>query len=316
MSDAALIRTPLDCAVRAELRDTVAVMGNMDGVHLGHQALIARAQGLAQEMERPLSAIVFDPHPRLAFAPDSAPFLLTTLEQKADLLAEHGVETTFALPFNRRLSMLSPADFVDDILGRVLGLAGIAVGAEFCFGRKRSGTAEDLRRLATEKSIRSLIIEPVAADGEDQKYASSAARQALRDGEPEKAASILGRPFTVEGVVQKGQQLGRTLDFPTANLPIGPLIHPAKGVYAVTARVRGEMFRGVANFGERPTVDGTGVLLEVHLFDFARDIYGETLRVSLHHFLRREQKFDSLDALKTQIAADGKQAASLLAALS
>jgi riboflavin kinase/FMN adenylyltransferase len=287
-------------------------MGNMDGVHRGHQALIGEAAKLATNLGKPLSAIVFEPHPRLVFQPDTEPFLLTTPEQKIDLLGQCGIEKVFILPFNRRLSMLSPEAFVEDILHQTLGLAGIVVGAEFQFGQKRSGTADMLDALAQQHGITPLIVTPVSLNGAAEKFSSSGARDALRHGKPEEAAHILGRPWSVAGVVQKGQQLGRTLDFPTANIAIQDVIAPAKGVYAVKARIGEETHAGVANFGSRPTVDGTGLLLEVHLFDFARDIYGENMAVDFLHYIRPETKFDGLDALKAQIAKDCETAVALL----
>lgn len=308
-----IIHTPLNCALSEAHRGHVAVMGNMDGVHKGHQVLIGEAARFAQERQKPLGAIIFDPHPRQVFDPTGDPFLLTSREQKIALLGEQGIDTVFVVPFNRQLSMLSPEDFVNDILGNVLGLAGVVVGEGFRFGQKRAGTTQALESLGESAGMSVHIVAPAAMAGASEKYSSSQARQALRDGKPEVAADIMGRPFTVEGIVQKGQQLGRTLNFPTANISTENYIQPAKGVYAVTARIGENEARGVANFGNRPTVDGKGVLLEVFLFDFDQDIYGETLSVSFHHFIRPEQKFDGLDALKAQIAADCDTAARLLA---
>ncbi|MCI5043969.1 MAG: bifunctional riboflavin kinase/FAD synthetase [Aquisalinus sp.] len=308
-----VLHTPLDCALSDTHRGHVAVMGNMDGVHKGHQVLIAEAISLAREIGKPLGAIIFDPHPRQVFDPGGDPFLLTSREQKIALLAEQGIETVFVLPFNRQLSMLTPEEFVHDILGNVLGLAGVVVGEGFRFGQKRAGTTQMLETLGAEADINVRIVTPATMTGASEKYSSSQARAALRDGDPRLAAQIMGRSFTVEGVVQKGQQLGRTLNFPTANISMEDYLHPAKGVYAVTVQVGNEHVKGVANFGNRPTVDGTGVLLEVFLFDFAKDIYGETIAVAFHHFIRPEQKFDGLDALKDQVTKDCDQAIALLA---
>ncbi|MCI5048175.1 MAG: bifunctional riboflavin kinase/FAD synthetase [Aquisalinus sp.] len=308
-----VIHTPLNCALSDTHRDHVAVMGNMDGVHKGHQVLIGEAAALAREMGKPLGAIIFDPHPRQVFDPSGDPFLLTSREQKIALLGEQGIETVFVVPFNRQLSMLTPEEFVHDILGNVLGLAGVVVGEGFRFGQKRAGTTQMLESLGSAAGMNVRIVTPAAMSGASEKYSSSQARAALRDGDPQLAALIMGRPFTVEGLVQKGQQLGRTLNFPTANISMENYLHPAKGVYAVTVQLGEKFAKGVANFGNRPTVDGTGVLLEVFLFDFAQDIYGETIAVAFHHFIRPEQKFDGLDALKEQIAADCEQAIALLA---
>ncbi len=308
-----ILNAPLDCALAEEFRHHVAVMGNMDGVHKGHQALIGEARKLAGELGKPLGAIVFEPHPRQVFNPGGEPFLLTNKEQKAELLGEHGVDTVFILPFNRHLSMLEPDEFVSDILSRVMGLAGILVGEEFRFGRRRAGTTGMLEEFGAAVGIAVKVVEPVALAGATEKFSSSQARQALRDGDPKLAASILDRSWTVRGMVQKGKQLGRTLNFPTANVSLDTYLHPAKGVYAVTAWVHGESHKGVANFGSRPTVDGQGVLLEVFIFDFDEEIYGEVIDVEFHHFIRPEQKFADIDALKTQIIRDCEQAETLLA---
>ena len=313
MASPTVISCPLDCKLADQYREHVAVMGNMDGVHLGHQALIGIGKELSDKSGKPLGAIIFDPHPRQVFDPAGEPFLLTTKEQKAELLGQAGVQTVFALPFNRRLSMLSPEAFVEDILVGVLGLSGILVGAEFRFGQKRAGTTEDLVRLGEATGMVVQIVEPVALDGAAEKFSSSQARKALTDGDPQLAAQVLGRPWAIEGMVQKGQQLGRTIDFPTANISLGDYLHPAKGVYAVKVRIGDECLSGVANFGNRPTVDGKTLLLEVYLFEFDRDIYGETVEVEFHHFIRPEQKFDGLDALKAQITQDRDKAAMLLA---
>ena len=308
-----ILQVPLNCPLAAQYRDHVAVMGNMDGVHKGHQALIAEARKLAKEKGKPLGAIIFEPHPRQVFDPGADPFALTTREQKTALLAEHGVETVFILPFNRHLSMLSPREFVEDILAGVLGLSGILVGEEFRFGQKRAGTTDMLQDFGTNAGLTVQIVTPVALEGKAEKFSSSQVREALRAGDPAHATAILGRPWKIAGIVQKGQQLGRTLDFPTANVSLDDYLQPARGVYAVTIQINGETHKGVANFGSRPTVDGHSVLLEVFLFDFARDIYGEMIEVAFHHFIRPEKKFDGLDALKAQIRADSEEAARLLA---
>ena len=257
MSAPVVIRAPLNCPVAEEHRGHVAVMGNMDGVHRGHQILISEAAKTARELGRPLGAIIFDPHPRQVFAPDGDPFLLTSLDQKTALLGENGVDTVFVLPFNRHLSMLEPGEFVAEILAGVLGLSGVVVGEDFQFGRKRAGNAAMLEQLGRGNGMVTRTVTPVALDGHDEKFSSSQARDALRNGDPQLAAKVLGRPWSVTGMVEKGRQLGRTLDFPTANISLDNLLHPAKGVYAVTLNHSGQTYKGVANFGNRPTVDGS-----------------------------------------------------------
>lgn len=295
------------------MRDHVAVMGNMDGVHRGHQILIAQAADLARTQNRALGAVIFDPHPRQVFAPDGPAFLLTSLTQKIALLGAHGVETVFILPFNPSLSNLTPEQFVHEILIKTLGLAGVVVGEDFRFGKKRSGTAQMLQQLCHAQNLPTKTVTPVALDGYGEKFSSSQARQALREGNPQLAAQVLGRPWSIRGVVTEGKKLGRTLNFPTANISIGNLLPPAKGVYAVTVQHQGQTYKGVANFGNRPTVDGQSLLLEVHIFDFSHDIYDQEIEISLQYFLRPEKKFPNLEALKAAITLDCDKAAKLLA---
>lgn len=308
-----ILHVPLHCPLAEAYRDSVGVIGNLDGVHLGHQALVREAAAFAGEQAKPLTAIVFEPHPRQFFAPDTAPFLLTSLPQKAYLLKDLGVSRVLVLPFNGTLASQTPEEFVCGLLDHVLGLSGIVCGADFRFGHDRTGTAETLTSLARNCGMAARIVIPVMNEIAAEKFSSSQARNALREGRPEEAARILGRPWSVTGSVEEGRKLGRTLNFPTANIRLDQYVEPARGVYAVTALLDGRSLKGVANFGARPTVDGEGTLLEVHLFDFDGDLYGREMTVAFHHFLRPERKFDGLDALKTQIAADGEQAARLLA---
>lgn len=300
---AGLVRAPLACPVAEERRGAVAVLGNLDGVHRGHQALIAAAAALAEAQDAPLAAVTFEPHPRRAFDPDTPPFLLTTLEQKAAILQGLGCRTVFALPFTPDLFALSPEAFVADILIGVLGLSGVVVGDDFRFGAKRAGDADALTTLgrARDLTVRTLGVE---GDGAE-KFSSTTARQALREGRPEDAARVMGRPFAVSGAVLTGRKLARQLDFPTANVALGPdLVRPRYGVYAVEADAHGGTYAGVANLGVRPTVDGETELLEANLFGFDGDLYDRTIEVRLLRFIRPEQRFDGVDALKAQIARD------------
>ena len=308
-----LVHAPLACPVRADLRGSVAVLGNLDGVHRGHQALLAAAARRADREGAPLGAVTFEPHPRRAFDPDAPPFLLTTLEQKADLLAAAGCVTVFALPFGPPLASLSPEAFVRDVLIGTLGLRGAIVGEDFRFGAKRAGDAAQLAAFGEEAG---LIVEAVGVTGGAQKWSSTTARQALREGDPPGAEAVLGRPFAVRGTVIEGRRLARTMDFPTANLALGAYVRPAYGVYAVTARLPdGAQAGGVANIGVRPTVDGATERLEVHLFDWSGDLYGAKIEVALRAFLREERPFGGIDALRAQIAADAQGARAALADL-
>ena len=305
-----LVRAPLACPLRDALRGAVAVLGNLDGVHRGHRVLIDAASALAEREGAPLAAVTFEPHPRRAFDPDAPPFLLTTLEQKADLLAEAGCAHVFALPFGPPLAGLSPDAFVWDVLADTLGLRGVVVGNDFRFGAKRAGDAPGLIALAGAVGM---TAEAVSVAGGAQKWSSTTARQALRDGDPQAAASVLGRPFAVRGTVIEGRRLARTMDFPTANLDLGPYVRPAYGVYAVTARLPGgQSAGGVANIGVRPTVDGETERLEAHLFDWSGDLYGAEVEVALQAFIRPERPFDGIDALRAQIASDADAARAIL----
>jgi riboflavin kinase/FMN adenylyltransferase len=294
-------------------RGAVLALGNFDGVHRGHAAVIAQAGALARTLDRKAGAAVFSPHPRLFFQPDAEPFALMSETQRVRALQAEGAEIIHHIVFDHALSQMSPDAFVEEVLHHGLGASGVVTGADFCFGKGRAGSAEDLQRLCADRGIACRIAEAVAMDGAEGKISSSDVRQALRDGDPERAADLLGRPFAIEGAVQQGDQRGRTIGFPTANVALGPYVRPAFGVYATRSRLEdGRVIPGVANLGRRPTVEGTEARLEVHLFDVCEDLYGRTLETELIAFIRAEQKFSGLEALKAQIAADSETARSLL----
>ncbi len=303
--------------VPAEAKGAVVAIGNFDGVHLGHEALIGAAREQARGLGVPLMVLTFEPHPRSVFSPDAPPFRLTSLRTRLQALEALGVDHATVLHFDLEFARKSAEDFVRQILVRDLAARHVVVGWDFCFGRGRAGNADLLREMGAELGFGVTAIEPVRGpDGEV--YSSSVIRQALRAGDPQKAARLLGRPWEIEGRVEAGDRRGRQLGFPTANLALGDLLHPALGVYAVQAGLdRGsetDWYDGVANIGRRPTVEGTRVQLEVHLFDFAGDLYGRHLRTRLLAFLRGEKKFDGLEALRAQIAQDSRRARDLLAA--
>ncbi|ADM08607.1 riboflavin biosynthesis protein RibF [Parvularcula bermudensis HTCC2503] len=304
MTIAEVLHAPLECDVAAPYRGAVSVIGNLDGVHRGHQALIGRAKERAEAASRPLAVTVFDPHPRRVFSPEGPPFLLTKLETKAEILGSLGVDYVFVLPFNDYLRTQTPETFVRHTLAERLGLHTIITGTDFRFGAGRSGDCTALARHAAASGMQAEAISPVLAPG-TEKYSSSGIRAALQAGDPQKAARWLGRPWSILGTVEQGRQLARTLDFPTANISLGPYVRPKFGVYATSTLIDGERVPGVANIGVRPTVDGTAEWLEVHLFDVAADLYGRALDTQFLAFLRPEQKFDGIDALKAQIATDG-----------
>ena len=301
----------------AEAKGSVLAIGNFDGVHRGHQVLIGEAREIASREGAPIMVLTFEPHPRSVFNPDAPPFRLTTLRTRIQALEELGVDHLVAQHFDLEFAKKSAEEFVREILVRDLAVRHVVVGWDFCFGSKRAGNVELLRRMGAELGFVVTALSPVRASDEEI-YSSSTIRQALQDGLPDKAARLLGRPWEIEGRVESGDRRGRTIGFPTANVALGDLLRPALGVYAVHAGIdRGaetEWHRGVANLGRRPTVDGTRVQLEVHLFDFDGDLYGQHLRTQMVSFLRPEKKFDGLPALQAQIAADCGRARELLEA--
>jgi riboflavin kinase/FMN adenylyltransferase len=288
-------------------RGATVAIGNFDGVHKGHQALLqhAKAQG------GKLGVLVFEPHPQEFFKPDTPRFRLTPFRAKARLLEQHGVSLLFALHFNAEFASLSADEFITKVLVQGLGVRHVIVGEDFCFGKGRQGNLALLQQRGAELGFGVTTFELVG-EGEASKISSTSIREALRDGKPDVAAALLGHPWTVEGRVEGGDRRGRTIGFPTANVSLEGYLEPALGVYAVRVEVGGGKYGGVANFGRRPTFDKKDVLLEVHIFDFEGDIYGQPIVVSFISFLRPEMKFAGLDALKAQIAKDSVTARALL----
>lgn len=298
-------------------RGAVLAIGNFDGVHFGHQQVIADARALADAKAAPLGVMLFDPHPQQFFAPDNPPFRLTRLVTRAALLADLGVDFTLGLPFGAAMAACEAEDFIADILVERLGVAAVCVGYDFCFGKGRKGNFTMLQDVGGEMGFETLATEAVMQPDSTNPYSSSAIRNFLRDGEPEKAAALMGHAFAIEAAVQQGDQRGRTIGFATANMPLDDYVLPKFGVYAVRAEIldggfAGAVLNGVANLGMRPTVGTDKPRLESHFFDFEGDLYGANLRVSLLHFIRAEQKFNGLDALQAQIAKDSDQAREML----
>ena len=293
-------------------KNLVAAIGNFDGVHLGHQFLLEETQRLAVENGCGLGVVLFDPHPRRFFRPDDPPFLLTTPTRRDALLRDCGVETVHALPFNADLARLTPEDFFAQIISSELGLKGIVAGEDFHFGKARAGNSQMLLDLAAQHGMAAKLVGLHAQTEGAEKYGSSAARAAIMTGDMRLAGAILGRSWSVSGRVETGQKLGRTIGFATANLRLGELIEPRRGVYATRTRHGGTEYKSVSNFGRRPTVGSDAPLLETHLFDFEGDLYGAEIDVSFVEFLRDERKFDGLDALKAQISRDCDEARQIL----
>ncbi|MFT8245611.1 bifunctional riboflavin kinase/FAD synthetase [Roseomonas sp. BN140053] len=296
--------------VPAALRGATVALGNLDGVHRGHHAVLAAARAARPDL--PLAALTFEPHPREYFRPDDPPFRLTLLPSKRALLAQAGCDAVFALPFDAELAAMTAERFVEEVLHRGLGARHLACGADFAFGHRRGGDTALLAREAARRGIGVSVV-PLVTDTEGV-LSSTRIRRALQDGYPERAARDLGRPWEIRGEVVHGDKLGRVLGWPTANLWLGRHLEPARGVYAATVALPdGAVARGVANIGRRPTLGGDPqTRLEVHLFDWSGDLYGQEVGVRLEHFQRPDATFAGLEELKAAIAADAEQARALL----
>ena len=297
-------------ATPEEARGATIALGNFDGVHLGHAYLIRAAHAARPDLK--LAVLTFEPHPRELFRPDDPPFRLSLSAERQAALAALGVKTLYELAFTSAFSHLTAERFIEEVLHRGLGAAHLACGPDFAFGHRRGGDVALLASRAEALGMGITIVPPLTdAQGP---LSSTRIRRALQDGYPTRATAELGRPWAIRGVVAHGDKRGRTIGFPTANVALGRHLEPARGVYAVMVRLPdGATCRGVANIGRRPTVaDGTESRLEVHLFDFDGDLYGYEISVALHAFLRAEQKFAGLDALKAQIAIDAGEARAVL----
>lgn len=292
----------------------VIALGNFDGVHLGHRAVIDAARAKARLLGVPALAVTFEPHPTSFFRPQDPPFRLTPASARARLLLEAGADDVLALPFSAAMAALSAESFCEEILVRKLQARAVAVGFNFVFGAGRQGDPAFLRQTLEPQGIEVIEIPPCRDEGGDI-ISSSRIREALKEGNPELAATLLGRPFALEGEILHGDQRGRSLEMPTANMRLAAeLLRPRFGVYAITAHRAGSpmVFGGVANIGVRPTIGDGKELLEFHLFDFSGSLYGEPWGIALQGFLRREEKFSDLSMLKEQIHKDAALARQLL----
>jgi riboflavin kinase/FMN adenylyltransferase len=297
-------------AIPPDARGATVALGNFDGVHLGHHSVIRAAHAARPDL--PLAALTFEPHPREVFRPDDPPFRLTLSAERADALAGLGVAILYELPFYREFSMMSAEDFVARVLHQGIGARHLTCGQDFAFGHRRGGDTGFLARRAEALGMGLTLVPPVT-DGEGP-LSSTRIRRVLQDGYPERATAELGRPWTIRGLVVHGDKRGRTIGFPTANVPLGRHLEPARGVYAVRARLAdGTCHKGVANIGRRPTVSAEPESrLEVHVFDYDGDLYGQEITVALLSYIRAEVRFSGLDALKAQIATDAAEARRLL----
>ncbi len=294
-------------AVPERLRGGIVALGNFDGFHKGHQAVVGRAVSRARAEARPVLVATFDPHPVRFFRPETPPFRLTTLDQRERMFAAAGADAMLVFRFDGALASLTAEQFVSERLLRIVGAAGVVTGEDFTFGKGRSGNVEVLKQLGRGHGFSVDSVAPVEADGTP--VSSSLIREALQAGDCEAATRLLSRPFAIEGVVEHGDKRGRTIGYPTANLSLGKYLRPRFGIYAVRGRLRdGHVLAGAANLGIRPTFDPAKELLEPYFFDFSGDLYGQTIEVELVSFLRPEAKFDSIDALKAQMDADCAEA--------
>ncbi|MBD3664360.1 bifunctional riboflavin kinase/FAD synthetase [Sulfitobacter sp. TSTF-M16] len=298
--------------VDAADRGASAAIGNFDGVHRGHLSVIDLARKAAPDA--PLGIVTFEPHPREFFAPDAPPFRLMSADARAHRLEKVGVQRLYELRFDAGLAGLTPLEFARDVIHAGLGLQHVVVGADFCFGKGRAGTAEHLVAFGKQFGF-GVTIAPLMAEG-DQTVSSTAIRRALSDGTPREAAAMLGHWHRIDGQVLHGEKRGRELGYPTANMSIDGLHPPAFGVYAVLVDVlegpHAGTYQGVASLGVRPMFGENTANLESFLFDFKGDLYGTALSVALVEHLRGEERFDSLDALITQMDADSTRARKIL----
>lgn len=300
-------------AVPARLRGGIVALGNFDGFHLGHQAVVGRAIARARAEGRAALVATFDPHPVRFFRPDAPPFRLTTLDQRARLFAAAGADAMVVFRFDAALAGLDAEAFITERLVGLLGAAGVVTGQDFTFGRNKSGDAAVLRTRGAVHGLVAETVAPVSLDG--QPVSSSRIRAALQAGDCATATRLLTRPFAIEGAVVHGDKLGRTIGYPTANLSLDRYLRPRYGIYAVRGRLAdGRVLDGAASLGIRPTFDPPKELLEPYFFDFAGDLYGQTIEVALHAFLRDEARFDGVDALVRQMDADCAAARDILAA--
>ena len=293
------------------LRGAVIALGNFDGFHLGHQRVVREAVEWARSEGRPAIVATFDPHPVRHFAPHVPWFRLTSLEQRDELFAAAGADAMLVFEFGDELAATTAEDFVGRLLGAHLGAAGVVTGEDFTFGKGRTG---DVGLLATEGARHGIglrTVGPVSEGGVP--VSSSRVRDALKAGECEAATRLMTRPFAIRGTVQHGDKRGRAIGYPTANLDMGHYLRPRYGIYAVTGRLPGgELLRGAANLGVRPSFEPPRELLEPYFFDFDGDLYGQEIEVALHHFLRPEAKFAGIEELTAQMAADCSRARELL----
>ncbi len=296
------------------LRGGVIALGNFDGFHRGHQAVVGEALAWAHAEGRPAIVATFDPHPMRVFRPDAEPFRLTTLDQREELFAAIGADAMLVFRFDAEMASMSAETWITEVLAGQIGARGVVTGEDFTFGKGRGGNAALLHAMGPALGLESRAVGAVHDDAGP--VSSSRIRTALKAGDCATATRLLTRPFAIRGTVQHGDKLGRSIGYPTANLALGSYLRPRYGIYAVTGRLQGgEVLQGAASLGIRPTFEPPKELLEPYFFDFSGDLYGQEIEVAFHHFLRPEEKFDSLDALTAQMERDCDEARRVLGAL-
>jgi riboflavin kinase/FMN adenylyltransferase len=297
------------------LERSILAIGNFDGIHRGHVAVIERARALAKARDVPCAVLTFEPHPSDYFGGMGTIFRLSPLDVKAAMIEQLGVDGMIVLTFDAALATLPAEAFVSDILVDRLGVSGVIAGYDFHFGRNRGGTPAFLKKAGEIHGFIVQIVERIDADetGAIQIASSTATRAALEAGDIAQATALLGHPYTISGPVLPGQKLGRTLGFPTANMQADPSCRLRHGIYAVRGTVDGVTYDGVASYGRRPTVDNGAPLLETFLFDFSGDLYGKVVHIAFIAWLRAEEKFDSLETLTVQMLRDADDAKAALA---
>jgi riboflavin kinase/FMN adenylyltransferase len=304
-------RLTLAGGIPEALKGSIVALGNFDGFHLGHQAVVGRAIQRGFHERRPVIVATFDPHPVTFFKPGVPPFRLTTLEQRERLFAHAGADAMLVFEFDKGLAITSAEDFVSEILARQIGAAGVVTGDDFTFGRGRKGDVVALKTLGEQNEIAAEAVAPVLLDG--TRISSGRIREALQAGDIPSATHLLTRDYAIEAVVRRGDARGRALGYPTANLELGDYLRPKYGIYAVRVTLDdGSEHPGVASMGVRPTFEPPQELLEAYLFDFDGDLYGRKIEVALHAYIREERKFESVDALVSAMREDEAAARRLL----
>ncbi|MGI8706021.1 MAG: bifunctional riboflavin kinase/FAD synthetase [Sphingomicrobium sp.] len=294
------------------LRGSVLALGNFDGFHLGHQAVVSRAIAMGFHQRRPVIVATFDPHPVRFFKPDVPPFRLTTLDQRERLFANAGADAMLVFRFDKELASMDAEQFVADLLAKRIGAAGVVTGDDFGFGKGRTGDVDLLRTLGKSHGVTAEAVAQVIVDGE--RVSSGRVREALAAADPGTATRLLTRPFAVEAMVERGDGRGHDLGFPTANVSLGRYQRPAYGIYAVRVRLDdGSEHYGVASLGVRPTFESKDEVLETYIFNWDGDLYGRAIEIALVAYIRPEAKFDSADALVSQMREDEAEARRLLA---